>query len=149
MELFLKRHPAVTKINTDIISKARASVTEQSIKDWFHKVVEHLKSENAESILNEPNRIFNLDETGVKTCPKCGKLLGPKKYSNFYEISSSPDKECISVLCSFNAAGDCVDPMIIYPYKRISRDIAESVPSHNAIGRSDSAGWCLKLSMST
>lgn len=44
MELFLKRRPGVTKINTDIISKARASVTEQSIKDWFNKVVEHLKS---------------------------------------------------------------------------------------------------------
>lgn len=139
MELFLKRHSAVTRRNKEIISNARASVTEQSIKDWFNKVFEHLKSEKAESILNEPNRIFNL-ETGVKTCLKSGKLLGPKKYSNFYEIASGPEKECISVLCSFNAAGDCVDPVIIYPYKRIPRDIAESVPSNYAIGRSDS-GW--------
>ncbi|CAH2015601.1 unnamed protein product [Acanthoscelides obtectus] len=31
LQLFLQRHPTITQRNTEIISKARASVTEQSI----------------------------------------------------------------------------------------------------------------------
>lgn len=35
LELFLKRKPAIGKRNAEIISKARASVTETEIRQWF------------------------------------------------------------------------------------------------------------------
>lgn len=65
-----------------------------------------------------------------------GKLLGPKKYRNFYEIAAGPEKERITVHFTFSAAGDSIDPMIVY--KHIPRDVAESVPPGFAVGRSDS-----------
>lgn len=40
----------------------------------------------------------------------------------------------------FNANGDNVPPMIIYPYKWLPREVAESVPDDWVIGLSDS-GW--------
>lgn len=140
MDLFLKRHPNIVKKNAEIVSKARSQVTESKIRDWFRELLEYLKEENAEDILDCPERIFNLDETGVCTCPKSGKLLGPKGYRNFYEIAPGPEKQCITVLCNFNAAGEALEPMIVFPYKRIPRDITDSVPPGFAIGRSDS-GW--------
>ncbi|XP_046674889.1 uncharacterized protein LOC124363674 [Homalodisca vitripennis] len=140
LELFLKRHPNIAKDNTEIISKARASVTEPQIREWFSELKNYLKDVNAEDILNDPTRIFNLDETGMCTCPKSGKVLGPKSYKNFYEISPGPEKECITVLCTFSAAGKVVQPMIVYPFKRMPRDIVDSVPPTFSIGRSDS-GW--------
>ncbi|CAH1980043.1 unnamed protein product [Acanthoscelides obtectus] len=140
MKLFLQRHPNVTKRNTEIISKGRASVTEEGIRTWFGELKDYLISENAEDILSCPERIFNADETGLQTCPKSGKLLGPKNYKNFYELASGPEKECITVLCTFSAAGVCVPPMVVYPYKRIPRDIVTSMPDNWGIGRSDS-GW--------
>ncbi|KAK9680733.1 Tc5 transposase DNA-binding domain [Popillia japonica] len=125
LKLFIRRHPTITKRNTEIISKARAAI---------------LEDENCADILDEPSRIFNADETGLQTCPKSGKLLDPKNYRNFYEIASGPEKECVTVLCTFSAIGESVPPMIVFPYKRIPRDIAASVPEDWGIGRSDS-GW--------
>lgn len=140
VELFLKRHPEISKRNTEVISKARATVTESKLREWFDELTCYLHEENAKDVLQDPKRLYNLDETGVSVCPKSGKLLGPKKYRNFYEIAAGPEKECITVLCTFSAAGDSIDPMIVYAYKRIPRDVAESVPPGFAVGRSDS-GW--------
>nr|CAI5857573.1 unnamed protein product [Callosobruchus analis] len=140
LQLFLRRHPNITQRNTEIISKARASVTEENIRNWFAELRDYLIEEHNEELLENPHRIFNADETGVTTCPKTGKVLGPKNYKAFYEIASGPEKECITVLCTFSAAGVSVPPMIVYPYKRIPRDLSNSVPDDWAIGRSDS-GW--------
>lgn len=95
-----------------------------------------MHEENAKDIFQDPERVYNLDETGVSVCPKSGKLLGPKKYRNFYEIAAGPEKEHITVHFTFSAAGDSIDPMIVY--KHIPRDVAESVPPGFAVGRSDS-----------
>ncbi|KAJ8969389.1 hypothetical protein NQ314_001788 [Rhamnusium bicolor] len=140
LKLFLNRHPKITQRSAEIISKARASVSEAGIRNWFQELNEYLQHENCAEILNDPSRIFNGDETGLQTCPKTGKLLGPKNYRNFYEIASGPEKECITVLCTFSAAGDSAPPMVVFPYKRIPRDIAVSFPDDWGIGRSDS-GW--------
>lgn len=140
MKLFLIRRPAVKKSNTEMISKARAAVTEQSIRDWFSQLQEYLREEDALDILEDPSRIFNADETGVQTCPKTGVVLGPKSYRNFYEISSGKEKEAITVLCNFAANGAQLPPMIIYPFKRLPSHIVNNVPDGWSWGRSDS-GW--------
>lgn len=140
LTLFLKRHVEVTKRNAEIISKARASVKEEDIRTWFLQLKQHLKEEDASDILNDPSRIFNADETGVQTCPKTGLILGPKNYKDTYSIACGKEKESITVLCNFSADGTDVPPYIVYPYKRIPRDVAESVPDDWSIGRSDS-GW--------
>nr|CAI5844560.1 unnamed protein product [Callosobruchus analis] len=83
LQLFLRRHPNITQRNTEIISKARASVTEENIRNWFAELRDYLIEEHNEELLENPHRIFNADETGVTTCPKTGKVLGPKNYKAF------------------------------------------------------------------
>lgn len=39
LDLFLKRHPTVVKRNTEIISKGRASVTSENIRNWFTRLL--------------------------------------------------------------------------------------------------------------
>lgn len=138
MQLFLKRQPHIAKRQAEIISKARAAVTEEGIRDWFGELREYLKEENCEDILNDGSRIFNCDETGVHTCPETGKVLGPKVYRNFYEIAGGKEKECITNLCNFSADGRIAPAMTVYPYQRIPRHISESVADDWVIGRSDS-----------
>lgn len=138
MELFLRRHKAISKKHTEIISKARASVTEKSLREWFAELETFLTENNTSDVLIRPGSIFNADETGVQTCPKSGVLLGPKGEKNFYEITTGTPKECISVLCTFSADGNAVPPMIVYSYKRIPAVISAGVPEDWAIGRSDS-----------
>lgn len=140
MDLFLKRHPEISVRNTEVISKARAAVTEEMIHSWFSLLRNHLEEENVTDILKQPSRMYNLDEIGIPMCPKIGKILGQKGEKNQYRIASGPEKGNITVLCTYSADGQWIEPMIIYDYKRIPRAIATSVPEDFAIGRSDS-GW--------
>lgn len=140
VSLFMKRHPKITQRNTEIISKGKACLTEDSIREWFKDLEQYLKDENCLDILSDGDRIFNADDTGVECCPKTGKVMGPKNYKDFYNIAPGKEKESITVLANFSASGKKVPPMIVFPYKRIPRDVCESVPPTYFIGRSDS-GW--------
>lgn len=139
-KLFMNRHKDIAKRHTEVISKARAAVTEHSIRQWFSGVLSYLDDEGSLEILNDSRRVINCDETGLQLCPKSGKVLGPKKMQNFYEVANSAEKENITVLCTYSADGCSLPPMIIYPYKRIPCHIVQSLPDNWAIGRSDS-GW--------
>lgn len=129
--LFIKRHPEVAKKNTEVISKARAAVTETSIRSWFSGVKSYLLEEECLDILNDGRRVINCDETGLQLCPKSEKVLGPRKFEIFYKIAKYAEKENITVLCTYSADGNSLPPMIIiYPYKRISNSIIQSVPEN-------------------
>lgn len=140
MQLFLQRHPNITKRHAEIISKARASVTEPMIRKWFQELRQYLEEENAINILDNPARIFNLDETGLQLCPKTGVVLAPKNYRAMYDVASGQEKQSITVLCNVSTNGGIVPPFIVYPLQRISKEIVQSVPDEWGIGRSDS-GW--------
>ncbi|XP_068896460.1 uncharacterized protein [Tenebrio molitor] len=142
LKLFLQRHPNIVKRNTEIISKSRAAVTETAIRKWFQDLKQYLLEHDLLDMMEYPCRIYNADETGVRTCVKSGLVLGPisKNFKNFYEISSGNEKESITVLCTYSASGVAAPPMVLFPYKRIPKELALSVPGTWGTGRSDS-GW--------
>lgn len=142
LQLFLARNKEITVKQSEVISKGRASVTEEKLRDWFRGVRKHVEEIGAESVLTRPESIFNGDETGVQLCPKTGKLLWRTGEKDLYEIASGKEKESLTVLCTFSAAGVALTPMILYPYKRIPLHISESVPDDWPVGRSDS-GWMI------
>ncbi|XP_044597282.1 uncharacterized protein LOC123273870 [Cotesia glomerata] len=141
MELFLNRHAEISLRNSEVLSKARACVTEEGIREWFTGLQNHIEIDlGLQEFFKSPERIINLDELGMSLCPKTGKVLGPKGEKNLYRIATGIEKQSISVLCSFSADGNSFDPMIIYAYKKMPLDIANSLPKGFAIGRSDT-GW--------
>ncbi|KAJ8966061.1 hypothetical protein NQ314_003769 [Rhamnusium bicolor] len=142
LKLFLNRNPEITKRNTEVISKSRAAVTESVIRDWFKDLKMFMKNEKVLDVLEDPSQIFNADETGVRTSVKSGLVLSStnKHCKNMYDVSSGKEKESITVLCNYSASGQIVSPMVIFPYKRIPKELAHSVPEGWAIGRSDT-GW--------
>jgi len=113
MKLFLKRNSEITKRNTEVISKARAAVTEEKIRDWFQELDDFLMNQNCRDVLDDPSRIFNCDETGLQACPKSGRVLGPRHIKDFYEIAQGHEKECITVLCIYSADGTVAPPMVV------------------------------------
>jgi len=137
---FLKRHPKISEKEAESLTKARAGVTKEGLEKWFSEVATYFKEEKLESVLTDPSRIFNGDETGFRLCPKTGKLLCERGDRNCYVQVPNNEKEQLTVMCTFSANGDTVPPMVIYPYKRLPRAIAESVPDGWGIGLS-SSGW--------
>ncbi|KAK9686309.1 hypothetical protein QE152_g37277 [Popillia japonica] len=94
----------------------------------------YLISKGHDSILDEPRRILNADETCFLLSPKETKVLAPKGCKNVYKIDRAVSKANLTVMFTFSPSGDTTLPMIIHPYN------LNSVPEEWGIGLSEN-GW--------
>ena len=139
-QAFKRRNPERAIRTPERVSKAKATVTEEGIRDWFRVMTDELRDINALEILDDPQRIFNLDESNIQLCPKTGKVVRIKGWRNVYELAPGPEKSTLTFVGTFSASGDIVAPAIIYPYVRVPSDIVNNVPPGFFIGNSES-GW--------
>lgn len=140
LKSFFRRHPQIKERNAEAINRGRGVVTEEKIRVWGEEFKQFLIEENAVDILENPERIFNADESGFRTNPDTGLVIGPVNFKNFYEIKDGSEKESITCLVNANASGQNAPPMIVFPYVRIPREIAQNTNPEWALGRSPS-GW--------
>ncbi|CAH2101986.1 unnamed protein product [Euphydryas editha] len=137
---FLKRHPKLTIRTSEGVTKASSCVSEKDIRGWFTEIQNYAAEKNLTPILSAPHRIFNADETKFQICPKSGQVLTEKGTKNVYNVEQSQEKESMTVLFTFSAAGNICCPFIVYPYQRLPEKISDSVPDGWGIGKSDT-GW--------
>ncbi|KAJ8909901.1 hypothetical protein NQ315_005636 [Exocentrus adspersus] len=137
---FLRRNPEISVREAESINKARAVVSERTIRNWFLELEDFLKKNDLTDIFKDPSRIFNCDESGFCLCPKSGKVLGPRGYKNLYSIKLGNEKENITVLMMFNAAGKISPPLVLFPYVRPPRAVVENMPIGWVLGKSEK-GW--------
>ncbi|KAI8438153.1 hypothetical protein MSG28_010777 [Choristoneura fumiferana] len=121
-----------------VLTKEEEDILE---KTWFTEIESYLDENNFKTILNDPRRIFNADETAFFLSPKPGRVLAKKGDKHPYN-SCGDEKDNLTVLITGNAAGDLAPPMIIFSYERIPSTIAVSVPDEWAIGKSESGWMC-------
>lgn len=76
-EGFLRRHPRIAHKKAEHLCKARAILTESRIRLWFSDLRDQL-SEKVD-ILQDPRRVFNMDETVVYLSPKGGTRTSGKR----------------------------------------------------------------------
>lgn len=139
-EAFLRRHPILVLRTSEAVTSASANVAEADIRKWFGQIENYLKEKKYFSILKDPTRVFNGDETCFLFCPKIGKVIAPLGAKNVYEVDQGDAKQNLTVMFTFSASGDVTPPLIIYPNKRLSATIQKSIPDHWGIGLSDN-GW--------
>lgn len=140
---FIKRHPDISIRTSEAVTAASANISENDIRKWFQQIYNYLQEEGYEHILNHAERVFNGDETNFLLCPENKKVLVPKGARNVYEVDGGKAKSALTVMFTFNARGNSTPPQIIYPYKRLPREISESVPPTWGVACSDS-GWMKK-----
>lgn len=136
-EGFMKRHPSISQKHAEYVNRARGSVTPEKIKGWFDEVKNSLKDDI--TILENPQRIFNMDETYFALTPKGDLILGPKG-RQIYEESSNSDKENVTTLFTVNAQGEMAPPLTLYKYTRMQASIVKAAPPGWGIGKTES-GW--------
>ncbi|XP_018018849.1 MFS-type transporter clz9-like [Hyalella azteca] len=139
-EGFMRRHQDLSVRIPEHVSKARCQITESSIRKWFGELRQHITEDGCEDIFIDPARIFNTEESSIQLCPSTEKVIGLTGHKNVYEVASGPEKSNLTFLGTFSAQGDIVAPMIIYPYARLPKNIANAVPDEFIIGTSES-GW--------
>lgn len=135
-EGFLKRHPRIRQKRAEHLCRARAIITEKSIRYWFSHVAEEL-GENIK-ILEDPRRVFNLDETSIHLAPKGGLVLA-ERGRPVYDIAGN-EKENVTTLFNVNAVGKFAPPLTIFKYERLPKICVDSAPKGWGIGKSQN-GW--------
>lgn len=113
-EGFYHRHPELSIRKPQYFSYSRAAVTEEGLRSWFAEVKKYLEDNNLLNI-NE-NRVFNGDELGFKLCPDVDKVIVRKGRKTVHKIVGSNDKEQITSLFLYNAAGDQAPPLVFFSY---------------------------------
>jgi hypothetical protein len=71
---FLKRWPELVEKAAEHHSLARAAVTEKGIRFWFNLILQCAIEDGFLDILENPERIFNCDETPFRICSTTGKI---------------------------------------------------------------------------
>lgn len=75
---FRRRHPHIRLRTPEGVSSASSKVSETDIRRWFEQVGGYLEENGLMSVLEDPTRVFNADETSFLMCPKTGKVLAPQ-----------------------------------------------------------------------
>ena len=133
---FLRRHPDISLRSPEQLQVARASCCNpQRLNKWYSDFEKFLKDNDIE----DPDKIWNADETGCPLCPKSGRVLAMRGTKDIYQVTSN-SKEQITTLCAFSAAGSMVPPMHIFAGKQFKNDPMKDCVPNAYFGRSDS-GW--------
>ena len=115
-------HPRITVRAGAPLSKACAIASDPSYIMEYFDVLEQTLQEN--ELMDKPQLIFNMDETGVPLCPKSQK--GVHKIGSKNPISiTSGDKTQIIIVAGVSAAGCCLPPMVIWDEKTLSPCLTE------------------------
>ncbi|GFS24000.1 hypothetical protein ElyMa_003404000 [Elysia marginata] len=107
------------------LGKERAVVTPQAIHKWFAELRDYCLAVDP-TLLDDPFRSYNSDETGFSFNPKGRKVVACKGAKNVYSVTSNTRTQ-VTVLATMSASGHYLPPLMIYPYKRI--------PSKNLLNR--------------
>lgn len=140
-ELFLKRHPQISVRTPQNLTSTRDSVTEENIRNWFAEVYNYMVEKDLTSILQDPSRIFNTDESAFYLSPTSERVLAQKGEKHVYK-NSGDEKENLTVLITGNALGQLAPPLVVFPYERIPSAVASNFPSDWAIGKSENGWMC-------
>ena len=135
---FMQRNPRLSLRTPEATSIARAAgFNRKSVEAFF---------ENYSDIIARPNfrfeahRIWNLDETGIKTVAGTTKILAQKGSKQVGLISSAERGELITMCCCVNAAGMSLPPAYIFPRVKY-RDFMLSNAPNGSLGLANQSGW--------
>ncbi len=140
---FFARHPEISHRKGQGVHKAGAGVTKEMLHNWFDGFAKYI-TENTEegmSILNDPRRLSNADETGCRLKGDTGRVqpfLVKRGQKQVY-VTQSGDKQQITVVGCFCADGEYMPPFMVFPGVRLTGINFEDFPE--AYRTTSENGW--------
>lgn len=111
--LFKQRHPSITFRKPQKLGSLRAFLTVEMVEQWHRQFVSTIKESDA-TILLEPQRIFNCDESGFAIDATGNRILADLENKFTYQVGAE-SRTMITILACASADGKFTTPMLIYP----------------------------------
>jgi hypothetical protein len=107
------------------VSAARLNGFTKENVDQFFSILEP----EMVNIKFSPNRIFNVDETGITIAQqKSSKVLGLKGKRQVASLSSAERGALVTVVTCMSASGQFVPPLLIFPRKNVKSELLDGEP---------------------
>ena len=133
---FIKRWPQIRLAKPEKLAIIRAKATSKEVLDaYFSDLETVIKANNLD---NAPERIWNVDESGIlmeHTPPKVLCTTGAMPQS-----VTSPRGKNVTIIGSGNAAGNHIPPYFIFPGKRWNEELLKGT-SPGTNGEMSESGW--------
>ena len=133
---FLRRHPELSLRSPEPTSIMRATGFNRVQVQKFYGLLRTVMEEHA----FQPHRIYNMDETGISSVQKPGKILACKGAKQVGKLTSAERGQNVTVVCSMSAAGTYIPPAFIFPRKKMSEVLLNGAP-HGSVGYAVDNGW--------
>ena len=133
---FLSRWEELKFVKPQKLSIARAkNASPDNLKKYFKELATILTTNK---LHDKPNRIFNIDETGITTDHSPPKIVC-KKDTKPQSITSERNST-ITVIAGGNALGNFVPPYYVFPGKRWKDDFLLGA-AYGSAGEMSESGW--------
>ena len=133
---FLKRWPDLKIVKPQKLSLARAkSASKETLDNYFRELGTILTTNN---LKDHPEKIFNIDGTGISTEHSPPKIVCSKE-SVAQSVTSSRTFN-VTIIAGGNALGNHIPPYYVFPGKRWNSDFLHGAPT-GADGEMSPTGW--------
>jgi hypothetical protein len=133
---FLNRYPELSLRRPEPTSMSRLSGFNRVQVEKFYAL---LKAE-LETKKFLPHNIYNLDESGITTVQKPGRILAKKGTKQVGRVVSGEKGQTTTVVCAMSATGFYVPPMFIFKRKRWTDLLLRDCPA-GSVGYPSPNGW--------
>lgn len=135
--LFMKRHPCLSLRQPEATSYARAvGFNRPAVAKFFA-----LLTETVDKYQLDGSRIYNCDESGMKTVQQQhSKVIAVKGKKQVGSMTSSERGKNVTVVCCANAYGHFIPPMFVFAHKRMNPVFMDHSPT-SSVGYAQENGW--------
>lgn len=108
----------------------------------------HVQVERFYDILQEtyekqhisPSHIWNVDETGLTSVHRPGKVIARRGQRQVGKITSGEKGKTVTAICAVNATGSYIPPTLIFPRVNMTDRLLYGAPPQT-LGLASKSGW--------
>lgn len=132
---FLKRNNLCSRVSQDISIDRARGLSPAALDIYFDLL------NKATTFIKSPDRIFNVDETGITTvATKRSKVITLRGTRRVQAIASTERGSLTTIILTMSATGQYIPPLIVYPNKKPPNDV--TVPTGSKFSYSNKKkGW--------